>query len=225
MKSEKILDMLNAGQIEELKEKLADEIYTENLKEKPNAKKRYAAMKRFYKYTQNNYPESIKAPAKNLSLTIYDDPVLMTSFMSRYGVALTREDIGTMEDFSTLYPDKEYVNVQGLFTDFNGYQTKEEINVEDILARAKALGYRYSKKEITPGEQQYFWNYRDAYYAIGFLDQMYSIVADKFPAIMYYINNTSITWLETTIGICGILPARMTENVKSHKIIIRGKEE
>lgn len=225
MKSEKILEMLNAGQIKELKEKLADEIYTEHLKEKPNAKKRYAAMKRFYKYAQNSDPENIKAPAKNLSLTIYDDPVLMTSFMSRYGIVLTREDIGTMEDFSTLYPDKEYGNVQRLFTDFNGYQTWEEINIEDILARAKALGYRYSKKEITPGKQKYFWNYRDAYYAIGFLDQIYSIIADECPATMYYINNKTMAKLETTIGICGILPARMTEDVKANKIIISGKEK
>lgn len=45
MRSIKVLEMLNNGQIEELKEALRDEVYAEVLKSKPNAKKRYSAIR------------------------------------------------------------------------------------------------------------------------------------------------------------------------------------
>ena len=45
MKSSRVLEMLNQNRIDELKVELQDEIFTESLKTKPNAKKRYTAMK------------------------------------------------------------------------------------------------------------------------------------------------------------------------------------
>ena len=53
MRSVKVLEMLNEGKIDELKNKLQDEIYTDSLKGKPTAKKRYAAMKKYFSYTNN----------------------------------------------------------------------------------------------------------------------------------------------------------------------------
>lgn len=50
MRSEKILEMLDNGKIEDLKAALQDEIYTESLKKKPDAKKRYSAMKKYFTY-------------------------------------------------------------------------------------------------------------------------------------------------------------------------------
>ena len=52
MDNTKILEMLNNGQIEELKEKISDEIFQEELKKSSgaDAKKRYTAMKRYFKY-------------------------------------------------------------------------------------------------------------------------------------------------------------------------------
>ena len=48
MRAIKMLEMLNDGRIEEVKEILRDEIYTELLSIKPGAKRRYAAMKKYF---------------------------------------------------------------------------------------------------------------------------------------------------------------------------------
>ena len=50
MRNTLVLEMLNAGRIDELKKILEDEIYEDSLKVKPGAKKRYAAMKKYFKY-------------------------------------------------------------------------------------------------------------------------------------------------------------------------------
>ena len=49
MLASKVLEMLNQGRIEELKIELQDEIYKNSLLSKTDAKKRYAAMKRYLK--------------------------------------------------------------------------------------------------------------------------------------------------------------------------------
>ena len=46
MQNTKVLEMINNGQIEELKALLQDEIFTDSLKGNGNAKKRYSAMKK-----------------------------------------------------------------------------------------------------------------------------------------------------------------------------------
>lgn len=223
MKSEKILEMINAGQIKELKEKLADEIYTENLKEKPNARKRYAAMKRFYKYVPAGVPEWCMAPKKDAVRTILQEEVHENCFCSRYGVVFTTEDIGTIKNFDMLYPNKTYPDVNRFIANVDG--DIDTVSIEEILAKAKSRGYKYSKKEILAEKPTYFWNYRDAYYSIGLLDQLYSIIADGIPATLHYVSSKSMLTIATTIGTCGILPVRMTEEVKANKVIIRWKEE
>ena len=50
MKNEKILEMLNNGEIEELKKVISEEIYNNSLDKNGNAKSRYKAMKDFYKF-------------------------------------------------------------------------------------------------------------------------------------------------------------------------------
>lgn len=49
MQNFRILEMLDKGQTEELKNLLQDEIYASSLKSNPSAKKRYAAIKRYLK--------------------------------------------------------------------------------------------------------------------------------------------------------------------------------
>ena len=49
MQNTKVLEMINNGQIEELKALLQDEIFADSLKGNGNAKKRYSAMKRYFK--------------------------------------------------------------------------------------------------------------------------------------------------------------------------------
>lgn len=223
MKNEKILEMINAGHYKELREKLEDEIYMESLKKKPDTKKRYAAMKRFYKYIPAGVPEWCMAPKRDVTRTVLQEEVHENCFCSRYGVVFTSEDIGTIKDFNTLYPDKTYPDVNRLIP--NVYGDIDTFNIETILAEAKSRGYKYAKKEVLAEKPTYFWNYRDAYYSIGLLDQLYSIVVDGIPAGLHYVNSKSMLTIATTIGTCGILPVRMTEELKSQKIIIRGKEE
>lgn len=50
MRNVKVLEMLNDGKVEDLKKMLQDEIHQESLKGKPNAKKRYTAMKKYFSY-------------------------------------------------------------------------------------------------------------------------------------------------------------------------------
>lgn len=72
MDNTKILEMLNGGQIEELKGKIQDEIFQEELKksEGTDAKKRYSAMKRYFKYIRG-YDDRLLYPYKNLPVEIH----------------------------------------------------------------------------------------------------------------------------------------------------------
>ena len=72
MRSVKVLEMLNEGKIDELKNKLQDEIYTDSLKGKPTAKKRYTAMKKYFSYT-NNARKCCQKPIEQYSIHDYVD--------------------------------------------------------------------------------------------------------------------------------------------------------
>ena len=53
MKNDKILKMIENGQIDELKKELRDEIFQDEIKKQPSMKERYSAMKRYFKYAKN----------------------------------------------------------------------------------------------------------------------------------------------------------------------------
>ena len=63
MRSVKVLEMINEGKIDELKNKLQDEIYTDSLKGKSTAKKHYTAMKKYFSYTSSDR-ECCQKPCK-----------------------------------------------------------------------------------------------------------------------------------------------------------------
>ncbi|MBC5688163.1 hypothetical protein H8S37_04345 [Mediterraneibacter sp. NSJ-55] len=71
MEKTKILEMLNNGRIEELKREIQDEIFQDELKKLggADAKKRYTAMKRYFKYA-DCYDKRLFYPCKNLSVEI-----------------------------------------------------------------------------------------------------------------------------------------------------------
>ena len=48
MRNVKVLEMFEDGKIDELKDELRDEIYRDPLKNKPDTKKRYTAMKKYF---------------------------------------------------------------------------------------------------------------------------------------------------------------------------------
>ena len=88
MKSSRVLEMLNKNQIDELKAALQDEIFTESLKTKPNAKKRYAAMKR-YLANVSSAREVLQKPCE-----VEIEGTKYISFCNSYSLALTNETCG-----------------------------------------------------------------------------------------------------------------------------------
>ena len=68
MKNTKILELLNNGEIEDLKTLLQKEIYEDSLKGNGNAKKRYSAMKRYFKYKNKSVNLAFNLPCKNIEV-------------------------------------------------------------------------------------------------------------------------------------------------------------
>ena len=86
MKNTTILEMLNKGEIEALKQKISDEIYAEGLKSKSGARERYKAMERFVKYNTVG-KTSLKKP-KLIENTAY--------FTDEHCIVSTLEGIGNI---------------------------------------------------------------------------------------------------------------------------------
>lgn len=93
MRSIKALDLLNQGRIDELKAMLQDEIYQESLKKKPNAKRRYSAMKKYFSYTDSVREVCQKPCPIEFEGTSY------TAFTNSYTLAITTEPTGEIELF------------------------------------------------------------------------------------------------------------------------------
>ena len=216
MDNTKILEMLNNGQIEELKEKIQDEIFQDELKKSGgiDAKKRYFAMKRYFKYC--DHPNiSCCYPYKNLPVEIHGEKKELNCFLDGYSFVLTPESIGNMEDFSSVANGKEYVNVQSMMNmpfDF------EEVDLNKMLSAAKSKGYKFKGSELDSHKFTYAWHYREAYFKIGILDQAYSIVNDGKKAKVYYTSGVSPLYIETSIGLACILPMHWDTGVG--KIVI-----
>ena len=195
MRSVKVLEMLNEGKIDELKTKLQDEIYADSLKSKPNAKKRYTAMKKYFSYT-NNARECLQKPCE---VEFEGKPYI--SFTNSWSLVLTTEDIGEIELF-----DKEHMNYPDVarLISFEGIKRKVDFN--KIFAEAKSRSYKLTKKEVGPGFE-YMMLYDGTYYKIGLLEATYGIIDDGKEAMVYHPDGKRrpIT-IQTSIGICMIMP-------------------
>lgn len=195
MRSVKVLEMLNEGKIDELKTKLQDEIYADSLKSKPNAKKRYAAMKKYFSYT-NNARECCQKPCE---IEFEGKPYI--SFTNSWSLVLTTEDIGEIELF-----DKENLNYPDVtrLLSFEGIKRKVDFN--KIFAEAKSRGYKLTKKEVGPGFE-YLMLYDGTYYKIGLLEATYGIIDDGKEAMVYHPDGKrKPLTIQTSIGICMIMP-------------------
>lgn len=93
MQASRVLEMIQKGRIEELIAKLKDEIYANTLKRKPNAKKRYSAMKKYF-----TYADSIREVCQK-PYPIEFEGVKYTSFTNSYTLVLTTEGTGEIELF------------------------------------------------------------------------------------------------------------------------------
>jgi len=211
MQNTKILEMLNSGKTEELKTMLQDEIFQDGIKTIPDAKKRYAAMKKYFKF-QENTNESLQKPCKiNYQGEDY------YSFIDGYSIALTKESIGEIAEYDN--SNDNYYKVDKLLS-YSGYKNKM-INLNTVLAEAKSQGYKFNKKEVGSGNDfSYVWYFENAYFKFGILEQAFSIINDGEEAEIYYSGKeTSPIFIQTSIGICCILPVRMESNGNGKKVI------
>lgn len=215
MQNTKILELLNNGQVEELKAMIQDEIFQDGIKTVPGAKQRYAAMKRYFKY-QDNGKESLQKPCK----VIFQGEEY-NSFIDGYSIVLTKESTGEIAEYDNTRND--YFKVEQLLS-YSGYESKM-VDVNAIIAEAKSKGYKFKKAEV--GQNNAFscaWYFKNAYVKIGILDQAFSIINDGEEAEVYYSGNaTSIIFIKTSLGICGILPVKATAVIDNEKNVI-GKE-
>lgn len=212
MQNIKVLEMLNENRIDELKQILRDEIYADLLKKRPGASKRYSAMKRYFTLVDTER-EILQKPC----LIEYEGLGYM-SFCNSYSVALTKEPCGAIEMFTDVerYPDvTKLIRKEGdeTFIDFT-----------DILAKAKLDGYRLIKNELNTNKFKYMLKIRDTYFKLGLVDATFSIINDGELAKVYISNeSTRPMTIETTVGICTIMPMRVDE-VSDKYMVIEAEE-
>ena len=188
--------MLIKGCIEELKAELKDEIYKESLKTKPNAKKRYTAMKKYFTYVPS-VREACTKPA-----TVEYDGWEYTSFCNSYSLVLTTESCGEMVMFD---PNKgNYPDVTRLIR-FDGEEDK--IDISKVIAGAKTQGYKLKRSTVM--DNQYLMKYKGNYYRIGLVDSSYGIIDDGKEATVHCLpnNNLPLT-ISNDLGICVVMPMR-----------------
>lgn len=209
MKSEVILEMLKNNEIEELKRILEEEVYKNAMKNK-DGKDRYSAMKRFFRFANKNGREALKKPCKDIEY----NGKLYNCFMDNYCFVLTMESISNMENYDN--SNKDYFNIAG-FISFNGDMEKLDLNA--ILANAKAKGYKFKKSEIDTEKALYFFKYKETYYKISLLDKAFSIINNGEEAEIYYSGKNNVLIIKNSIGIAGICPMKLKDDIDS-KIIV-----
>lgn len=197
MNARKALEMLELNRIEELKELLQGEIYEEALKVKPGAKKRYAAMKKYFNY-HTSVRECLQKPCK-----VEFEGKDYISFCNSWSLVLTKEDCGEIEMFNE--ENGKYPAV-GRLVHFDGI--KKKIDFSKVIAEAKSKGYRLSKKEVE-STFRYLMLYDEAYYKIGLIDSSYGIIDDGEIAMVYHREGERgpIT-IQTSLGFCVIMPVK-----------------
>lgn len=215
MKNTIVLEMINNGEIEQLKALLMEEIYKDSLKGNREAKSRYAAMKRFFKYPLDNR-EAFTKPCEGVEV----HGKQYNSFLDGYCFALTTEGIDTLETFDKT--DKTYFDVERIVNSCeNGSRSVEEVDFSVVLADGKSKGYKFKKTEIAIGNDfQYLLKYKDAYYKFGLFDRAFSVINDGEKAEVYYTGSKGILLIKTSIGIAGICAMNCKEDVENHKTII-----
>lgn len=196
MQNTKILEMLNNGQVEKLKTLIQKEIFLEGLKAKPDAKRRYTAMKKYFSYVKN------VNTACTMPCVVDFEGEKYTSFTNGYSIALTKETSGEMELFKE--PEK-YLKVYKTIK-YDG--DAKEIDFNKIIIEAKSKGYKLKKSEIgEKGDFKYVFHYNNAYFKIGLLDATYSIINDGNKATVWHSGKYSSPMvIKNDLGVCVVLP-------------------
>lgn len=196
MKNTKVLEMINRGRIEELKDILRDEIYQDVLKKKPGAKQRYAAMKKYFTYTR-----SARACCNKPALIDFEGKKV-TSFTNSFSLALTTEPCGAIGLFTEddgNYPDT------GRMIKREGDHVK--VDFSKTFAEAKSKGYKLTK--ATVNGNGFMLHFNGAYFRLGLVDATYGIINDGGSVTVYHNGkNVSPMTIENDIGVCLVLPVK-----------------
>lgn len=209
MRSIKVLEMINDGRIDELKALLRDEIYTELLSIKPGAKRRYAAMKKYFSYHHTGR-EILMNPCP-----VEFDGVQYISFCNSHSLALTTEGVGTIELCSE--PER-YPDIARL-VHFDGEETI--IDFTRVFAEAKTKGYKLKKTEFKKGD--YLLHHDGAYFKLALLDSTFAIIDNGEEAVVYHPSGQSRKPLviRNSLGICLVMPMFCEGNpAEEGKIVI-----
>lgn len=217
MKTEKILTMIEDGRIEDLKKMLQDEIYMNSLKVsgRIGPKQRYAAMKRYFKYSDPNKDKRIAYPCKDIEVNNFIVNGKFNCFADGCSIVLTTEDIGELEDFESVTGGQDYYNIGNFIGNYNN--DPQEVNINEVIAKAKSMGYKFSKEEIEygcNGMPKYLWKFGDIYGKIGILDQAFSIINDGESAKVWAYNPKAPILIGTSIGFALVLPIVLKEEEK-----------
>lgn len=223
MKTEKILTMIEEGKTEDLKKMLRDEIYTNSLKVsgRIGSSQRYAAMKRYFKYSDPNKDKRIAYPCKDIEVNNFIVNGKFNCFADGCSIVLTTEDIGELEDFESVTGGQDYYNIGNFIGNYNN--DPQEIDINEVLAKAKSMGYKFCKKEIEYGckdKPKYLWKLGDIYGKIGILDQAFGIINDGEPAKVWSYNPKAPILIGTSIGFALVLPIVLKEEEKHNFQII-----
>ena len=213
MKPEWILERLEAGDVETVKQKLKEEIYTASLDKKSGVRQRYAAMKKYFTYRTGDPDSYLKRPG-----AVEWHGEKWFSFLNGYSAVLTKESCEGF-DFIT---DGNYPDVANLMKP--EALRKAKLDMRKMFAEAKAAGYKLKGKEVDGNDFTYLMELGEAVYKIGLLDATYSIIDDGEAPTVYYnpTNPKAPIYLENNIGICIVMPVRPTS--WDGKIIIRTEE-
>lgn len=210
MKAIKVLEMLENGQIEALKDALRHEVYSEVLKGKTDAKKRYSAMKKYFSYINMGGRIACQKPA----MVIFEGKTV-TSFCNSYSLVFTSEPCGAIELFTDA--DGNYPAVDKIFRRDG---EPRRVYLDKALAEAKSKGYKLTKSEVNGG--QFMMHYNGAYFRLGLVDATYQIINEGKEVTAYHNGNpVSPLTIENDIGVAMILPVRCDEEfIKDNGITV-----
>ena len=201
MKNTTILEMLNKGEIEALKQKISDEIYAEGLKSKSGARERYKAMKRFVKYNTVG-KTGLKKP-KLTENTAY--------FTDGHCIISTMEGIGNITAWTEA--DGKFLDKVERFFDIPRGAEEVTVDFRDAAARFKAEGYKFTKARIdewNSAHTDYTYKIRNTYFNYALIDYAYSIIDDGAEATVYCTEEArSGILIKTSIGAAYILPIKV----------------
>ena len=206
MQNSRILEMLEKGQIEELKGLIREEIYASSLKSNPTAKKRYTAMKRYLKTISESRPILTKPCEVEFEGQKYN------SFTNSYSLVLTKESCGELEMCDE--PDR-YPNTAKLITRLGDM---DKIDFNKVIAEAKSKGYKYTKNSIHGND--YLMKYNGAYYRMGLVDITFEILNEGKSINIYFKGIHSPMVIENDLGIGLILPIRGDGDYLEGSVII-----